>query len=362
MLQFLGSLHLLDFHRHMTSKELWIVLCKVKLCSDSFWGSGGAGREQQTALWKWSAAGFNLRFWIEDLLKDIQNQGVPSWPCKITQVELEQLMALTVVQKLRILEMWHLSSWNYWQSSFCSCLILSVGDKLDKLKERYCTCYPPHISSLSAETPDMTPPQTGNRWGRTIGMTNSILRTFVVNQVYFVAPIWQRTKEIEGFFSCLFTPYFLLSEIFLQLLSHTQPWGWLVVASFPMYWSLEIALELAGNTAWVEHDSRRNLPVAKSSFSKMFPDGRGIGLFDYMRKMRFLSLEGLRGFTCQGGKPECSRQASSYFVGLEHVSLELLPSYSLELLVEHHPTLKQRIMERNAAAPSSNELTWCEAM
>ena len=42
---------------------------------------------------------------------------------------------------------------------------------------------------------------------------------------------------------------------------------------------------------------------------------QAIGLFDYMRKMRFLSLEGSRGFTCQGGKPECSRQASSYLVG-----------------------------------------------
>lgn len=72
--QFVESLHLLDFHKHIISKELWIVLCKVKLCPGSFWGSGGAGREQQTALWKWSTAGFNLRFWMEDLLKDIQNQ------------------------------------------------------------------------------------------------------------------------------------------------------------------------------------------------------------------------------------------------------------------------------------------------
>lgn len=31
-------------------------------------------------------------------------RGVPRPQCKITQVELEQLMALTVVQKLRILE------------------------------------------------------------------------------------------------------------------------------------------------------------------------------------------------------------------------------------------------------------------
>lgn len=176
LLQFLESLHLLDFHKHIISKELWIVLCKVKLCPGSFWGSGGAGREQQTALWKWSTAGFNLRFWMEDLLKDIQNQKRSAVMATMGHhtgwagatdgldggAETQNSWDVTfVILESLTKEFWLLSDFERWGQTG-----QTEGER--EVQVQYCTCYPPHLSSLSAETPDMTPPQTGNRWGRTI--------------------------------------------------------------------------------------------------------------------------------------------------------------------------------------------------
>ena len=150
-------------------------------------------------------------------------KGVPSWPqWEIIQVELEQLMALTVVQKLRILEMWHFWPWNRWQRSFGFCLISSVGDKLDKLKAKVGTGTVHVINLISA--PCLLRLQTWLLHRQEIVEAGRLHLAYLRSESSLLAPIWHANEDIakshkgdrRGIF-LLVCPYFL----FLRDLSTT---------------------------------------------------------------------------------------------------------------------------------------------